>query len=134
LINECASHIFTFIIRNDNSCLYYATYSSDIGEIDINLDGIDKFLKDEKYKDEKYDNICRLLNEIIKVNYKTSHNYINELWKLAFGVSCIPSDYRSISGGGNGATLRWVGVTNTVDKIESKKVIEFLNEKVKELT
>ena len=113
------------LIRNDNSCLYYATYSSDIGEIDINLDGIDKFLKDEKYKDEKYDKIYRLLNEI-KTTYTTSHNYINELWQLAFGVSYIPSDYRSISGGGD--TLRWVGVTNTVDKIE------FLNEKVKELT
>jgi hypothetical protein len=132
LINKYASHIFTFIIRNNNSCLYYSTYSSDIGEVDINLDGINKFLTNEEYKDNKYDEICRLLREIIRVNYKTSHNLINSLWQSAFGVSCIPDNYISISG--NGDTKRMVGVTNTVDKIESKKVIEFLTTKVKEST
>jgi hypothetical protein len=122
LINSDASHIFTFIIKNDNSCLYYATYSSEIGEVDINFDGIRAFLGDSVYRDNEYHSVCELLNYIKTNRFIVTMADLNHLWTCAFGVSCLNKRQSSNS--------LYVGVTHTVDYVAIPAVNKFLTEKV----
>jgi hypothetical protein len=112
------SHIFIIILSNTGSSLYYATYSSELGESVIDSKSIHEFLHQELFIDPRYATILNLLAFIMNNNYVCSQHDLNSNgWESAFGISCL---------GENPDYKRTIGVTYTVNGTNSNKTRLFL--------